>query len=316
MATSADKIISIARAQIGTKATDIKKCKYNTWYYGGVVSGSGFDWCVTFVQWVFHEAGASDMLYLKTANCGVQARAFYDHKRIVTSGYKKGDVVIFHWSNNMSDYVPGAYSCDHIGIIEKVNNDGTITTIEGNTGSSSNGEVMRRTRSLSVVSCAGRPAYTATGGSSTTSAKRPNVLYRVRAGGKWYKEVDDLSSYAGVQGTPITDVAIKVTEGKIRYRVHVKGASWLPYVTGYDVSDHENGYAGDKKPIDAIEVYYDTPQNVVSDFGYLKAKYRVAPAGGGYFSWQYDNETTGGQDGYAGLFGRSIDRLQITLADA
>ena len=315
MATSADKIIAVARAQIGTKATDIKKCKYNTWYYGGVVSGSGFDWCETFVQWVFHEAGASDMLYLKTANCGAQARAFYDKRRLVTSGYKKGDVVFFHWSNSMSGYVPSVYSCDHVGIIEKVNGNGTITTIEGNTGSSSNGEVMRRTRSLSVVSCAGRPAYTATGGGSLPAVKRPEVLYRVRAGGKWYKEVNDLSSYAGEKGAAITDVAVKVTEGKVRYRVHIKGGKWLPYVTGYDIADHENGYAGDKKPIDAIEIYYDTPANVAREFGYLRAKYRVSPVGGGYYPWQYDNETSGGQDGYAGLFGRSIDRIQITLAE-
>ena len=75
MAVSADKILSIARAQIGTKATNIKKCKYNTWYYGTVVSGSGYDWCETFVQWVFHEAGASSLLYTKTANCGYAAKA-------------------------------------------------------------------------------------------------------------------------------------------------------------------------------------------------------------------------------------------------
>ena len=112
MATSADKIISIARAQIGTKATDIKKCKYNTWYYGGVVSGSGYDWCVTFVQWVFNEAGARSLLYTKTANCGVQAKAFQDKKRLVTSGFKKGDVVFFHWSNEPSTMVPGTYVSD------------------------------------------------------------------------------------------------------------------------------------------------------------------------------------------------------------
>ena len=28
------KIIATAKAEIGTKATAVKKCKYNTWYYG------------------------------------------------------------------------------------------------------------------------------------------------------------------------------------------------------------------------------------------------------------------------------------------
>ena len=314
MATSADKIISVAKAQIGVKATDYKKCKYNNWFYGGVVSGSGYDWCETFVQWVFNEAGALPMLYTKTANCGAQAKAFFDKKRLVTSGFRRGDVVFFHWSDDMSGYVPSVYSCDHVGIIEQVNSNGTITTIEGNTGSTYNGEVMRRTRSLSVVSCAGRPAYTDAGGDSEPVTKLPDVLYRVRAGGKWYKEVDGLSSFAGEQGKAITDVAVRVSEGKARYRVHVKGGRWLPYVTGYDISDHDNGYAGDKRPIDAIEIYYYTPENIAKGIGYLRAKYRVAPLNGGYFDWQYDNEKSGGQDGYAGLFGRAIDKLQVTLA--
>ena len=314
MATSADKIIEIARAQIGVKATDYKKCKYNNWYYGTVVSGSGYDWCETFVQWVFNEAGARNMLYTKTANCGAQAKAFYDNKRLVTSGFKKGDVVIFHWSNDKSSYVPSVYSCDHVGIIEQVNSNGTITTIEGNTGSTYNGEVMRRTRSLSVVSCAGRPEYTGSSAADDSQAKLPDVLYRVRAGGKWYKEVDGLSSFAGDNGRPITDVAIRVTSGKVKYRVHIKGGKWLPYVTGYDITDHDNGYAGDLKPIDAVEIYYYTPDSVVGRVGYLRAKYRVAPIGGGYYDWQYDDEKSGGQDGYAGSFGKTIDKLQVTLA--
>ena len=121
MAVNADKIISIARAEIGTKATNIKKCKYNNWYYGTTVSGSGYDWCETFVQWVFHQAGASSLLYTKTANCGYAAKAFQDHGRLVKSGFKRGDVVFFHWTNEHSTLVPGTYVSDHVGIIESVN---------------------------------------------------------------------------------------------------------------------------------------------------------------------------------------------------
>ena len=47
----------------------------------------------------------------------------------------------------------------------------------------------------------------------------------------------------------------------------------------------------------------------------LKAKYRVAPIGNDYYDWQYDDETSSGQDGYAGKFGRKLDWLQITLSD-
>lgn len=40
------------------------------------------------------------------------------------------------------------------------------------------------------------------------------------------------------------------------------------------------------------------------------AKYRAAPVGGDYHAWQLDNHTAGGQDGYAGTFGQTIDRPQ------
>ncbi len=310
MSVSADTILRIARAEIGTKATNIKKCKYNTWYYGTVVSGSGYDWCEVFVQWVFAQAGASSLLYTKTANCGYAAKAFQDRNRLVTSGFRRGDVVFFHWTDEKSTLVPGTYVSDHVGIIESVNGDGTITAIEGNTGGG-NGAVMRRVRSVSTISCAGRPAYSGT----SDDCDAPEAVYRVRTDGRWLPEVRDLSDYAGLSGRAITDVAIRFTEGKVKYRVHVKGGGWLPYVTGCDIADSENGYAGDQKPIDAIEIYYYTPSNVVKSCGWLKAKYRVAPVGGGYYSWQYDDEKSNGQDGYAGLFGRAMDKLQITLSN-
>ena len=71
-----------------------------------------------------------------------------------------------------------------------------------------------------------------------------DVFYCVRADGKWYPEVKNLADYAGLTGKAITDVAIRVTKGSVRYRVHVKGKGWLPWVTGYNLKDTVNGYAG------------------------------------------------------------------------
>lgn len=149
--------------------------------------------------------------------------------------------------------------------------------------------------------------------SSSTSASKPTITfkYKVRAGGKWYPEVHNLADYAGVRGKAITDIAIGVDKGSVKYRVHVKGGSWLPYVTGYNTSDGNNGYAGNGREIDAIEVYYNTPSAYANKYGYKKAKYRVAVIGRDYYSWQYDNEKGNGMDGYAGAFGRSMDRFQI-----
>ena len=42
-----------------------------------------------------------------------------------------------------------------------------------------------------------------------------------------------------------------------------------------------------------------------------KAQYRVSPLNGSYWPWQYDNETGGGQDGYAGAFGYALDKFQL-----
>ena len=138
-----------------------------------------------------------------------------------------------------------------------------------------------------------------------------DVEYRVRGvKGKWYPAVKNLTDYAGLPGDAITDVAIRVSAGKVKYRVHILGGGWLPYVTGYDINDHQNGYAGIWRRIDAIEVYYYTPDSIRP---YKRAKYRVSPMNGNYWPWQYDNEKDDSQDGYAGSFGQRMDRFQIVI---
>ena len=205
--------------------------------------------------------------------------------------------------------VPGTYVSDHVGIIESVNADSTVTVIEGNTGSA-NGEVMRRVRAISLISCAGRPDYDDTDGTAV-----PDIFYRVRSGGRWLPEIKNTEDYAGLPGTAITDVAVRVSEGEVKYRVHLRSGGWLPYVSGCDITDHENGYAGDRKAIDALELVYLTPPRVRDAHGRFRARYRVSPLCGGYYDWQYDAERSGGQDGYAGSFSIPVDRIQIMLAE-
>lgn len=136
------------------------------------------------------------------------------------------------------------------------------------------------------------------------------TYYKVKTAKRgWLPEVIDLTDYAGVTGQPITDVAVKVNQGSVKYRVHNKGGKWLPYVTGYDVNDYKNGYAGSGKEIDAVEIIYTSADGKNTK----RAKYRVAPLKKNYYSWQYNNEQTNGQDGYAGLFGKTIDKLQIVV---
>lgn len=139
------------------------------------------------------------------------------------------------------------------------------------------------------------------------SNKKVNVYYRVKTKKHgWLQEVKNLEDYAGWENSPITGVAIKVDKGSVKYRVHIKGKGWLPYVTGYNINDIKNGFGGDgKNIIDAIEVYYYTPNNIRP---YKKAKYKV-----NNYPWQYDNEKTNGQDGYGGVIGVNATKFQICI---
>lgn len=138
-----------------------------------------------------------------------------------------------------------------------------------------------------------------------------DVFYRVRTKAHgWLPEVKNLTDYAGWKESPVTDIAVKVSSGSVKYRVHVKSGGWLPYVTGYNTGDSKNGYAGNGRPIDAVEIYYFTPDGVKPA---RKARYRAAPVNGNYYSWQYDSEKTDGQDGYAGVFGHEIAKVQVSI---
>jgi len=138
--------------------------------------------------------------------------------------------------------------------------------------------------------------------------EKPTLTYRVYADGKWYSEVKGLSNVAGRKKQAISAVAVKVSKGNIKYRVHLLNGDWLDWVDGYDINDSNNGYAGIKgKVIDGLQVEFEG----VGDY---KATYRVRMQGEKRFlGWQYNGEKDTKQDGYAGIIGGKIDGLQITL---
>ena len=150
--------------------------------------------------------------------------------------------------------------------------------------------------------------------SPVSNTSNPGIVFTYAVqltNGTVLPEVTNLNDFAGAVGKRIANVAIKVNKGKIKYQVHVIGGGWLPWVTGYNWNDFNNGYAGNSQAIDAIRVYYETPSDIISKFGYQKAQYRVAPLNSPYYAWQFDDETTDGQDGFAGCFGSAIDRFQL-----
>ena len=140
--TTAKQILNLAKKQIGNRRT-----KYVKAY------GVDTDWCVIFIWWLFKELNSSSLFYdgKKTAYVpAVDDWAVRNKLTVSKKNAKAGDLVIFDWY--------GDRTRDHIGIIEKVNSNGTITTIEGNT-TTKTGKVDRKTRLMSDVYHVIRPKY-------------------------------------------------------------------------------------------------------------------------------------------------------------
>ena len=181
---------------------------------------------------------------------------------------------------------------------------GQILGYMGNTGMSYGGHLHWEVRNQSDVRIDPTPYLDAN--LPEAYDKDVNVYYRVKTQKHgWLPEVKNLEDYAGWEDSPIVDIAIRVDKGSVRYRVSPLNKDFLPFVTGYDLEDYNNGFAGDDKPIDRVEVYYYTPKDIRP---YKKAKYKV-----NNYPWQYDNEKTNGQDGYAGEKGVNVVKFQIVI---
>lgn len=144
-------------------------------------------------------------------------------------------------------------------------------------------------------------------GSSVPSSNVVNVYYRVKTQKHgWLPEVKNLEDYAGWENSPITGLAIRVDKGSIKYRVHIKGKRWLPYVTGYDINDFNNGFAGDGvNAIDCVECYYYTPNDIRP---YQYAYYKVND-----YPYQKDLIKGNGFDGFGGVRGVPMTKFQIYI---
>lgn len=223
-----------------------------------------------------------------------------------TGGSYGNYVLIKHANGYKTRYAHMAYGTVNVNKGTTVSA-GQVIGYMGNTGTAYGGHLHFEVISPSGEKLNPYPYLTHSLPSTTTpSNQNVNVYYRVKTQKHgWLPEVKNLDDYAGYQNSPVTSVAIKVSQGTIKYRVHNKGGKWLPYVTGYNINEFTNGYAGNNNIIDAIEIYYYTPNNIRP---YKKARYKV----NGY-PYQYDNERKNGMDGYAGVIGVPITTLQIKV---
>ena len=220
---------------------------------------------------------------------------------IKRSNYKAGVYANLNWFNNYLDY-------------DKLKKKYSIWLAQYNSVNELNCDIWQNSSTGRVSGYSGNidtnVIYNEAifSGKSYTKIEKPTLTYRVYADGKWYSEVKGLSNIAGRKKQAISAVAVKVSKGNIKYRVHLLNGDWLPWVGGYDIKDDINGYAGIKgKVIDAIQVEF-------SGVGDYKATYRARKQGkSSFFDWQYNSEQDSSQDGYAGVIGSKIDGLQITL---
>jgi peptidoglycan hydrolase-like protein with peptidoglycan-binding domain len=114
----------------------------------------GFDgpWCNMAVTFAAAHSDNLAAVFGRFAWTVGHARTFKQHGRwrYGLGGARAGDVVFFDWSGTRV-----IENIDHVGLIEAVHADGTITTLEGNTSDA----FLRRVRNAAVVVGYGRPAY-------------------------------------------------------------------------------------------------------------------------------------------------------------
>lgn len=215
-----------------------------------------------------------------------------------------GDYIMFKYASFTNPI--DKYSASHVGIVESVN-DNTITTLEGNVDGYGNNwagtsAYKRKTRYLSSqdVYSFYRPNWQGEEKPKTISI--PDVTYQVHlAGGSWLANVKNTSDYAGLENRPIDGIKANVSTGHIRYRAHIIGGSWLPWVT--DRTDYAGLYGK----------YIDCIQMELSGLDGYAVEYRVSTAKSKSYlpwvrGWNDKNE-----DGYAGIYGVAVDKLQIRI---
>lgn len=160
---TAQQILDIASRQIGvSENSQGGGTKFQSWYMsterarettardgGRIQDYANAPWCAMFVSWVGEQAGIRPTMGWD-AYTVTHAKWFKENGHWGTAP-KPGAVVYFDWQGGKD--IDGI---DHVGFVKQDNGNGTITTIEGNTG---NGKVEQRVRPTSQVVGYGYPVY-------------------------------------------------------------------------------------------------------------------------------------------------------------
>ena len=281
------------------------------------------DWCAFSVSSIMRDCGFIGK-YIKEIEGGAGTIPRYsDGKygtwfRKGTRAPQAGDQFFLRYN----DYpYQDKYFCDHIGNVESVNGN-VITTLEGNVDGygpnwAATSTFKRKTRYLSDYSMyafyrpnwqdeiTGSKSTSTSTGASDTSESGIDVIYQVHTvGGSWLPDVKNFEDYAGLENKPIDGIYINTSKGHICYRVHLTDGYWLPWVR--DRQDYA-GIFGRK--IDAVQMeFYGLGNNP----GYA-VEYRVSTVGNTGYLDRVKNYNNVNDDGYAGVLGKAIDKLQVKI---
>lgn len=257
--------------------------------------------------------------YPKNSSCGCGG-GFGNYVIVLESGTNN-----FWWYGHLSSVTPSLKVGQQI-------NQGTVIGTEGCCGHSTGSHLHLEMRVANVYSqhrnmaelldvpnvdwirvnnSYNPPPVNTTPVNITPISGKPTVTYRVYSNGKWWGEINNYNNsndmgYAGIENGPIQGLVAKVSSGTIEYRVHTTDGRWWGWISQYNINDAVNGFAGViGKNIDAIQFRYSG--------GSCKVKYRVSTLGTtNYLPWVTDYNTVN-DSGYAGIFGKPIDKLQVIL---
>ncbi len=319
MSKYASKLVEQAKAWLGFKESNGTHKAIIDVYNAHKPLARGYkvkytdEWCATFVSAVAIKLGYTDIIptecgcpqmleHFKKLGCWVENEAKTPNA---------GDIIFYDWEDNGVGDNQGRPN--HVGIVEKVSGS-TITVIEGNYDCS----VKRRTLKVNGKNIRGygAPKYDAQPETPKPThkpivEKKPDVIYQVYAGGKWWGEIKNFNEtntngYAGVFGKEISGIRVRLSNGKkVTVRSHLVGkgtGDWLAAIQKWD--NTSNGYSGWKgKPTDCISMKAE---------GYT-LKYRVHTKGGKWLGWIKKYDITDYDNGLAGIYGKAIDAVQIAV---
>ena len=137
-----------------------------------------------------------------------------------------------------------------------------------------------------------------------------NVIYQThdKVVHKYWGEITNYNNvnsngYAGYIGHAMDGLKVRLSNGaKVYYQAHIKGGKWLPVVSKWD--NTASGYAGIyNKDIDGISMRAEG----------CTLKYRVHLLNGGWLDWVSKMDINDSVHGMAGIYGRTIDAIQIQV---